>query len=37
MERVAIKNYSSQIKVIILTTFNEDLDITRAIQNGADS
>lgn len=32
-----IKNYDSQIKVIILTTFNDDLDITRAIQNGADS
>ena len=32
-----IKNYDSKIKVIILTTFNDDLDITRAIQNGADS
>lgn len=32
-----IKKHDRRIKVIILTTFNEDLDITRAIQNGADS
>lgn len=31
-----VKDYNSKIKVIILTTFNDDLDITRALQNGAD-
>ncbi|WP_270564355.1 response regulator transcription factor [Clostridium beijerinckii] len=32
-----IKNYNSKIKVIILTTFNEDEGITMALKNGADS
>ncbi|MDP4177791.1 MAG: response regulator transcription factor [Bacillota bacterium] len=31
-----VKNYRSKIKVLILTTFNDDLDILRALQNGAD-
>lgn len=31
-----IKEKHSQIKVIILTTFNDDENITRALQNGAD-
>lgn len=32
-----IKNYDNKIKVIILTTFNEDEGITMALKNGADS
>lgn len=32
-----VKNYDSKIKVIILTTFNEDEGISKALTNGADS
>lgn len=33
---ILVKNYNSKIKVLILTTFNDDVDIIRALQKGAD-